>query len=52
VQPSELMSFGDQDASTYFGFSDPDGNSWAVQELRVRGERPLIAAASRGHFGA
>ena len=25
-----------QDGSTFFGFSDPDGNTWAVQELKVR----------------
>ena len=27
------MSFGDQDGGTFFGFADPDGNTWAVQEL-------------------
>jgi len=36
VECAELMSFGDQDGSTFFGFSDPDGNTWAVQELNVR----------------
>ncbi|GLZ53696.1 hypothetical protein Acsp07_33130 [Actinomycetospora sp. NBRC 106378] len=34
------------------GFADPDGNTWAVQELRVRGERPLILVEARGRFGA
>ncbi|MEA2190012.1 MAG: hypothetical protein QOI73_133 [Solirubrobacteraceae bacterium] len=52
VEASELTSFGDQDGSTFFGFSDPDGNSWAVQELKVRGELPLIPVELRGRFGA
>lgn len=51
VACSELMSFGDQDGSTFFGFSDPDGNTWSVQELRVRAERPLIPLEHRGRFG-
>jgi predicted enzyme related to lactoylglutathione lyase len=52
VDCSELTSFGDQDGSTFFGFADPDGNTWAVQELRVRGEKPLIPVEARGRFGA
>lgn len=51
VACSELMSFGDQDGSTFFGFSDPDGNTWSVQELRVRAEKPLIPLENRGRFG-
>jgi hypothetical protein len=51
VEVSDLTSFGDQDGSTFFGFADPDGNTWAVQELRVRGERPLIPPEARGRFG-
>jgi len=52
VECSEVTSFGDQDGSTFFGFADPDGNTWAVQELRVRGEKPLIPVDARGRFGA
>ena len=52
VDCSEPTSFGDQDGSTFFGFSDPDGNTWAVQELKVRGEKPLIPVEARGRFGA
>ena len=52
VAASELMTFSPQDGGTFFGFADPDGNTWAVQELRVRGERPLIPVESRGRFGA
>jgi catechol 2,3-dioxygenase-like lactoylglutathione lyase family enzyme len=51
VQASELQSFGKQDGSTFFGFSDPDGNTWAVQELKVRAETPLIPLEARGRFG-
>ena len=36
------MVFDERDGGTFFGFSDPDGNTWAVQELKVRGEKPLI----------
>ena len=52
VEASEPISFGDQDGSTFFGFSDPDGNTWAVQELKVRATRPLIPPEVRGRFGA
>ena len=52
VEASEPVSFGDQDGSTFFGFADPDGNTWAVQELRRRAEKPLIPPEARGRFGA
>ena len=44
------MSFDERDGGTFFGFTDPDGNTWAVQELRVRAEKPLIAREARGRF--
>jgi len=52
VECSEIMVFDDRDGGTFFGFSDLDGNSWAVQELKVRGETPLIPVEHRGRFGA
>jgi catechol 2,3-dioxygenase-like lactoylglutathione lyase family enzyme len=52
VEASELVSFGDQDGSTFFGFADPDGNTWAVQELKLRATKPLIPVEARGRFGA
>jgi catechol 2,3-dioxygenase-like lactoylglutathione lyase family enzyme len=52
VEASEITSFGDEDGSTFFGFSDPDGNSWAVQELKARGVNPLIPLEGRSRFGA
>ncbi|GAA1597489.1 VOC family protein [Kribbella sancticallisti] len=52
VEASEVTKFSDQDGGTFFGFSDPDGNTWAVQELKARAENPLIPVESRGRFGA
>ena len=52
VEASEITSFSDQDGGTFFGFADPDGNTWAVQELKVRAQRPLIPVEARGRFGA
>ena len=49
---SELMVLTPADGGTFFGFADPDGNTWAVQQLRVRGPRPLIRPEDRGRFGA
>ncbi|MFF3601878.1 VOC family protein [Kitasatospora indigofera] len=52
VEASEIVTFDARDGGTFFGFSDPDGNSWAVQELRVRAEKPLIPLEARGRFGS
>jgi catechol 2,3-dioxygenase-like lactoylglutathione lyase family enzyme len=51
VEPREIMVFDARDGGTFFGFSDPDGNTWSVQELKVRGEKPLIPLEERGRFG-
>ena len=51
VDCSEIMEFSPYDGGTFFGFADPDGNSWAVQQLKVRGEKPLIPVEHRGRFG-
>ncbi|MEA2673573.1 MAG: hypothetical protein QOI92_765 [Chloroflexota bacterium] len=51
VAVSDIMVFDERDGGTFFGFNDPDGNSWAVQELKVRGETPLIPLDHRGRFG-
>ena len=48
VEPSEIFHFGPggrqpgldperRDYGSFLGFSDPDGNSWVVQEVRSRG---------------
>jgi catechol 2,3-dioxygenase-like lactoylglutathione lyase family enzyme len=52
VAASEPVSFGDQDGASFFGFADPDGNTWSVQELKVRASKPLIPPEARGRFGA
>jgi catechol 2,3-dioxygenase-like lactoylglutathione lyase family enzyme len=44
--------FSPDDGGTFFGFRDPDGNTWAVQQLKVRGEKQLIRKEDRGRFGA
>ena len=52
VEVSDIMEFSPDDGGTFFGYSDPDGNTWAVQQLKVRGEKPLIPVEHRGRFGA
>ena len=42
VEVGELMVIAEADGGTFFGFADPDGNSWAVQEITARAETPLI----------
>jgi len=51
VEASEITVFDERDGGTFFGFSDPDGNTWAVQELKVRATKPLIPEDSRNRFG-
>jgi len=52
VEVSEITVFSPDDGGTFFGFSDADGNTWAVQELKVRADKPLIPPEHRGRFGA
>lgn len=52
VEASEVTVFDERDGGTFFGFSDPDGNSWAVQQIKARAEKPLIPLDARGRFGA
>jgi predicted enzyme related to lactoylglutathione lyase len=51
VECSEVQVFDERDGGTLFGFADPDGNTWAVQQLKVRGEKPLIPHEARSRFG-
>jgi len=51
VECSEITVLDERDGGTFFGFGDPDGNTWAVQQLKVRGEKPLIPHEARGRFG-
>ena len=52
VECSEIQVIDPRDGGTFFGFSDPDGNAWAVQQLKVRADRPLIPPEYRDRFGA
>lgn len=39
VEAGEITVFDDErDGATFFGFDDPDGNSWAVQQIKARAE--------------
>ena len=51
VECSEIQVIDPRDGGTFFGFSDPDGNSWAVQQIKARADRPLIPHEARGRFG-
>ena len=51
VECDEIQVFDERDGGTFFGFADPDGNTWAVQQLKVRAEKPLIPSDARGRFG-
>ncbi|HEU4921338.1 MAG TPA: VOC family protein [Candidatus Limnocylindrales bacterium] len=52
VECGEIQVIDPRDGGTFFGFSDPDGNTWAVQQLKVRADRPLIPPEYRDRFGA
>ena len=52
VDCSEIQVIDPRDGGTFFGFADPDGNTWAVQELKVRGDKPLIPVEHRERFGS
>ena len=52
VECGDIVVFDERDGGTFFGFSDPDGNTWAVQQIKARAERPLIPVEARERFGA
>ncbi len=51
VECSEITVFDERDGGTFFGFADPDGNTWGVQQIKARGEKPLIPVDYRTRFG-
>ena len=51
VDCDEIQVIDPRDGGTFFGFADPDGNTWAVQQLKVRAETPLIPHDHRARFG-
>lgn len=48
VEAGEITVVDERDGGTLFGFSDPDGNTWVVQQLRARAEQPLIPRPAPG----
>ncbi len=36
VEVGEIVRMNDEDGGSFLFFDDPDGNSWAVQEIRAR----------------
>ena len=51
VEVSEIIVFDERDGGTFFGFSDPDGNTWAVQQIKARAEKPLPKEARIEYLG-
>ncbi|GAB3881989.1 VOC family protein [Terrabacter terrigena] len=51
VECSEVQTIDPRDGGTFFGFADPDGNTWAVQQIKARADKPLIPVDHRGRFG-
>ncbi len=45
VDCDEVVVLDERDGGTLFGFRDPDGNSWTVQEIRARAGHPLVPRA-------
>ena len=43
VAAGPITVLDERDGGTLFSFSDPDGNTWTVQQLKVRAEKPLIS---------
>jgi predicted enzyme related to lactoylglutathione lyase len=52
VDASEIQVIDPRDGGTFFGFADPDGNTWAVQQIKARAEHPLIPVEAPQRFGA
>ena len=52
IECDEITVFDERDGGTFFGFADPDGNTWAVQQIKARADRPLIPHDARSRFGA
>ena len=46
VQAGEIDVIDERDGGTLFGFADPDGNTWVVQQIKARADRPLLARLS------
>ena len=43
VAVGEIEVIDERDGGTLFGFADPDGNTWIVQQIKARADNPLLA---------
>jgi catechol 2,3-dioxygenase-like lactoylglutathione lyase family enzyme len=42
VDVGEMQVLDGRDGGTLFGFADPDGNTWMVQQIKARADKPLL----------
>jgi catechol 2,3-dioxygenase-like lactoylglutathione lyase family enzyme len=42
VTAGDIDVIDERDGGTLFGFTDPDGNSWLVQQIKARADKPLL----------
>ena len=42
VAAGEIDVIDERDGGTLFGFTDPDGNAWVVQQIKARADKPLL----------
>jgi len=42
VAVGDIDVLDERDGGTLFGFIDPDGNSWVVQQIKARAAAPLL----------
>jgi catechol 2,3-dioxygenase-like lactoylglutathione lyase family enzyme len=42
VTAGDVDVIDERDGGTLFGFTDPDGNAWVVQQIKARADKPLI----------
>jgi catechol 2,3-dioxygenase-like lactoylglutathione lyase family enzyme len=42
VLVGDIRVVDERDGGTMFGFDDPDGNTWVVQQITARADAPLI----------
>jgi catechol 2,3-dioxygenase-like lactoylglutathione lyase family enzyme len=43
VDAGDIDVIDERDGGTLFGFTDPDGNAWVVQQIKARADKPLIS---------
>jgi hypothetical protein len=42
VSAGDIDVIDERDGGTLFGFTDPDGNAWVVQQIKARADKPPI----------